>query len=244
MLIFICDDQKQDRELLKKYLFTYAHEKNLDFTIVEFSSGDELLAAFLQGKEEPAVLFSDIYMNGISGVDAACQMRNHGFSGGLIFTTVSREHAIEGFELEADGYLCKPYQYEKMATFLQRCILRLQDSFKSLTILSGRKEFRILLHKIEYIESCPHGCIIHAEKQVLKTRTFLSEIEGMLCQETCFIRCGRSYIVNMNAVLVHSDTEEFIHLKSGERILIPIRERTKVNSKIADFYWTKTREME
>lgn len=243
MLIYICDDEKEDRELLRKHIFTYAGEKNIEFTIYECSSGEELLASFSASKTEPTIVFLDIFMEELSGVDTASALRKDAFSGGLIFTTSSRDFAIEGFNLGADGYLCKPYEYEQFVFFFERCLHRLEGAYKTLTILSDRKEFHILLHKIDYVETCAHGCLIHAENQLLKTRTTLSEIESMLSTEACFLRCGRSYIVNMNAVATTLANDEFIYLKNGDQILIPVRERSRINSQIADFYWTKIREM-
>lgn len=244
MHIFICDDQKNDRELLKTYIITYANEKNMDYTLLETSSGEELLTCLRAREEAPAIVFLDIYMSGLSGIDTARQMRKYGFIGGIIFTTISRDHAVEGFDLDADGYLCKPYEYHKFHTFLQRCCHRLEVSYKSITILSDRQSYQILLHRITYIESCPHGCIVHSEKQALKTRISLGEMAARLSSEPCFIRCGRSFIVNMNAAMVNPIHAEFIHMNSGDKILIPVRERTKINNKIAEFYWTKMRETE
>lgn len=244
MRVFICDDDANDRQILKNYFSTYAREHNIEYTIFEFSSGESLVTNYTESSQEPDILFLDILMGELSGIEVANQLLHSGFTGGLIFTTISRDYAVEGFSIGVDGYLCKPYNYENFCIFVQRCHDKFQTAYKTLTILSHRKEFRILLHKILYIESCAHGSIIHAEGNAIKTRTFLSSLESKLANEPCFIRCGRSYLININAVQIDAMQSEFVQLKNGEQILIPIRERTRVYNMISDYYWRKIRETE
>ncbi len=70
--------------------------------------------ALLQSKEvmHADILFLDIYMEGASGIDAANILRGKGYNGTLIFTTTSREHYAEGFDLAAAHYLIKPITWE------------------------------------------------------------------------------------------------------------------------------------
>lgn len=244
MRIAICDDMKKDREILKNYFFQYANEQNIEFAIDEYGTAEELVAALAKSRVQPAIVFLDIYMEKMCGIDAAKLIYKNGFSGSLIFTTASQDHAVLSYDIGADGYLKKPFEYASFLKTMLRCRHKWADSLKTLTVYSNRLEFRILLQKIEYIESCAHGSMIHAEGQKLKTRKFLSELEQSLKDEKCFIRCGRSFMINMNAVCGQQDDGSVIHLKSGGKIFIPVRERVRVNGMIAEYYWAIVRRKE
>lgn len=112
---------------------------------------------------------------------------------------------------------------------------------KAITVLWDRIEFNVLIKHIEYIESGDHCSHIHAKGEVIKAGKTISQLEAQLIGEPSFIRCGRGFIVNLNAVKDSDD--EFIYMNSGERILLPVREKAKIKGLIADYYWSHAREM-
>ena len=96
MKIAICDDVKADREELKAALFKFEKEKNIEFTILEYSTPKSLYSD-CKAREELQIVFFDVYMGDILGTDAAKKMRELGYKGSIIFRTTSEEHALEGF---------------------------------------------------------------------------------------------------------------------------------------------------
>ena len=94
MLIYLCDDSESDLLRLKHYLNKYAEQLKLNFELFSFSSGEELLAAFQQADTKPELIFLDIFMEKLSGMEAARQLRSRNYQGGIIFTTSSTEHAV------------------------------------------------------------------------------------------------------------------------------------------------------
>ena len=68
--IVICDDLIEERKRLKNYIRRLEKDDNLELEITEFSAGEELIAFFKNGGSAD-LLFLDIYMNGINGVDTA-----------------------------------------------------------------------------------------------------------------------------------------------------------------------------
>lgn len=71
MLIYICDDSRADQLRLVHNIESYAKEKGAAVTVKLFSSADALLREYETSTEKPAVIFLDIYMDGINGMDAA-----------------------------------------------------------------------------------------------------------------------------------------------------------------------------
>lgn len=200
MRILIADDQKSDRDTLKQYIFEYTKQQNIEYVIYEYTSAEALLADFKNTDDRYTIIFLDIYMGSLNGMEAAHQLVNNGFGGSLIFTTTSVDFALESYDVNADGYLKKPYDYAAFVRTFERSKQKWEKNIKSITVLWDRIEFRVQLKHIEYIESGDHCCYIHASNETIKTSKTLSQIEAELSSEPNFIRCGRGFIVNLNAV--------------------------------------------
>lgn len=63
----------------------------------------------------------DIYMGEKNGMTAAKELRSLGYTGGFVFSTTSLDFGIESYDVEAAGYLVKPYSYDKFLTAMKRC---------------------------------------------------------------------------------------------------------------------------
>ncbi len=174
-------------------------------------------------------------------MDTARKLRESGFAGHIILTTTSRDHAVESYNIDADGYLVKPFSYEDFSRSFEKVMKKLRSSFKSILIKSDRIEFRIFLNDIDYIESGDHCSFIHARGDTVKTSKVISQFEAELADEPCFLRCHQSCIVNLNKVKKTDD--EYVYLKNGKRLLISIRDKQWVRKTVADFYWAQTREV-
>ncbi len=103
MLIFIIDDEKSVREELEE---TVGKAVN-DAEIKTFSRGKYALDALEEGLR-PNVVFSDIEMPGISGIELAVKIKNISLSSRIVFITGYEEYAIDAFKIKAHGYLLKP----------------------------------------------------------------------------------------------------------------------------------------
>ena len=102
--IAICDDEPYMSEKIKELATAFFQKKNIDTAVCTFSSGRELLT--YAGTMD--ILFLDIQMEGIDGMETACRLRSHNFKGFLIFITVLREMVFQSFEVQAFDYLLKP----------------------------------------------------------------------------------------------------------------------------------------
>ena len=119
MKIAIVDDSIKDREYLQKEIqeIFFRRTKN-HIEITTFKSGEELLEYFYDNKEGNASLFDivflDIYMEDITGVDTARAIRKIDEDVKLIFITTSNEFASESYEVKAEDYLIKPFNKERL----------------------------------------------------------------------------------------------------------------------------------
>ena len=107
MRIAIVDDLAAERTLLKDRLEWQLQRRNVQADILEYESGETFLEAARKAPFTAA--FLDIYMDGMTGMEAAKKLRKTNTDCLLVFTTTSTDHALEGFQVRALHYLVKPF---------------------------------------------------------------------------------------------------------------------------------------
>lgn len=239
MQIVICDDLKEERATLREHIHSFSLTAALDYTIEEYESAECLLNAVKYGDICPDIIFMDIYMEGMTGMDAAKQMMADGFSGALIFTTTSDSHSIESYKIMADGYLLKPFTRSEFNSNFERAVRNYIESFKTVSFLCDRLEFRLYQKDLEFVESTARGSYLHAKGETLRTSKLIAEFAKELLQEEYFLQCHRSCIVNLNFVAkVESD---HVLMKSGEKAPLAMQNRQAFKKAVSDYFFLKMR---
>lgn len=118
MNIAICDDEITIREQIKNLI----EKQELNYTLKIFSSGQELIEAKLQFD----IIFLDIQMEGINGIEAARKLRERGEEAILIFITGLKEYVFDAFDVSAFHYLLKPVEEEKFHRVFYRALEELK----------------------------------------------------------------------------------------------------------------------
>lgn len=213
MKIAICDDDKLFLKQLHEYIRQYAAKYMLDYTILEFDRGDLLLNA-VRHDPEIRILFLDIYMTPLSGMDLAETLRADGNSCAVIFVTVSTDHYAKSYEVDAEHYLVKPITYEQVQQALARCGKLLESAAKCASFLCGGKALQIPLHKIRFVEVFRNEIVIHADSDI-SLRCSLDAAMRQLSDQR-FLRTHRSFLVNMEYISARSGSD--LLLKTGDRV--------------------------
>ena len=128
MNIAIIDDISTDAEALKNITVSYFEKKQIRAEICHFFSAEEFFEDYQPGKFQ--ILFLDIYMDGMTGMEAARRIRRQSDNCILVFVTTSGDFAVESYDVGASYYLLKPFQPEKLCSIL--------DSFQSRHLLASR----------------------------------------------------------------------------------------------------------
>ncbi len=197
MKVVVCDDNRDDVELLSKYLMQYSEEFNQQFNIIQFDSGETLLENFKE--EQYQIYFLDIYMSGMSGVEVASKIRSWDDDCKIIFTTYSNEHMTDGFDVHATHYLVKPVSYEGVCECMKRCKRLFNEEVRFLEVAVQGQILRLPLKGINYIEAVRNGIIISYTTDKIKCYDTLSNIRKKL-DDSIFLTCHRGFIVNMRRV--------------------------------------------
>ena len=235
MRIAICDDLEADRASLRAALNSIpALFAGTATEVREYVSGEALL---METEDNGAVfdlIFLDIYMGGITGMDTAKELRQLGASAPVIFLTTSPDFAVESYEVNAAGYLLKPIQLEKLSALISHLLTSVERP--RVCIQSGRRRRYVFLDDILFAESDNHSLAIHLSGgEILPCSEKLSDLAARL--DGRFLRCHQSYLVNMAHV---ADVVEDFILKDGRRVPIRTMERREIADAYYRFFVTHT----
>lgn len=217
--IAVCDDIEKEREELCHIIQEAFEDLDMDVAMTGFQSGEALLNAWEENKDDIRMIFLDIYMAGIDGVETARRLRSAGYRETIVFLTMTQDFAIEGYEVKAAGYLLKPLDREKLAQLLQRLFYSGKPAV--LALRQGRCVYTIAPSDIVYIESNRNRLAIHTVKDTYHYYGRLDEIAGQL-PEKSFLRCHQSYLVNMDRIFAAGDD---FRMDTGDIVPIRVRER-------------------
>lgn len=194
--IALCDDNALDRQALEHLLSDYLTEQGFQFELLTFSGGGELLSAIRE--KSFSLIFLDIYMKGVAGMEAARRIRSAGLTIPIVFTTNSRDFAVESYEVDALHYIVKPVTREKLTIAIKKCKQLLESSLRCLDIISDREVAQIYIKDILYAEAFGNKIVLHTNNGDISTYQSLDTFIKNVGEP--FLRCHRSYLVNMDHV--------------------------------------------
>ena len=132
MRIAIVDDLAAERTLLKGRLEWQLQRRNVQADILEYESGEIFLEAARKAPFTAA--FLDIYMDGMTGMEAAKKLRKTDTDCLLVFITTSTDHALEGFQVRALHYLVKPFTEADIDALTDELLARVPQPDKYMDI--------------------------------------------------------------------------------------------------------------
>lgn len=242
----IAEDERLAREEL-----AYLLEQEPDIELLPHAAnGRELLE--LVPLRQPDVVFLDVHMPELEGLQAARMLKASPISPLIVFTTAYDEYAVEAFGLNAIDYLLKPYSYMRLKETLQRIRSRIQegnafpkqeahDAIQAAPYPSTEAAARSMRGKLLFDDGDKHvlvdpEAILYAvreervirvwtaEGQRITSKSTLQELEEKLAGYS-FFRPHRSYLVNVNWIAELSPWQNGAYnivLKDEQRSMIPL----------------------
>ena len=189
-------------------------ERADDYALVgEAENGEELLALF--EKTRPEVVFMDVEMPGMSGVECARLIQDKNPKTIMVFVTAHEEYMADAFEVYAFDYLLKPFRMERAMHTLDLIRQRLRESAGAQDAPQKPVRFnapaRIMLRHREGVSFVDLNDILLVQREERATVVYvadggrfvtgdtLGEMEERL-PEGMFFRTHKSYIVNINHI--------------------------------------------
>lgn len=197
--VSIVEDQEQDINILKKYLTQYGKEHKIDFLIQVFHDGIDIVSDY---SAEHDIILLDIQMMMMNGMKTAEKIREIDSNVVLIFITATASFAIQGYLVDALGYVLKPVSYLAFSQLISKAVNAVTEKQTHDSLLFSIDGGRIHLNvsQIYYLESQKHNVVIHSEKGDFVTVGPLKKIEPTLHPKG-FSKCHNAYLVNLKHVL-------------------------------------------
>lgn len=197
--IGICDDSAEARVALRAALERALDRRKGEGTFFEFSSGEGLLRWLEKHAGELDMVFLDIEMGELDGMETARRLRAADEGLQLVFVTGYTDYVFDGYSVGALGYLMKPPRPERLDEVLDRGLeARLRDGEKMFLCRSGETIYRIPRKSIRYFVSDRRqvSCVAAARTYTFYGR--LDEVERAVGEG--FVRIHQRYLVRCASV--------------------------------------------
>lgn len=190
MKVAICDDEKVFRDAIIENI------KNIgaDYTYEEFTCGSDLL----KSTDEYDLIFLDIEMPGMSGIETAEKLRENGIESEIIFLTSHIEFVYEAFKVRAFRFLTKPLDPLKFSEAYQNAVKSCEKE-KIIIDYKGCVT-ELCIDDIVYLESSGEGTYLY-DKRGGHCQSPVSLKEwGEQLQKNGFFRIHKTYLVSMHYI--------------------------------------------
>lgn len=197
--IAIVDDDNASAALLQGYLKRYTDESGEAFDVTRYVDGDEITADY---KPIFSVIFLDIKMKRLGGMETAEFIRSLDKDVILIFVTNLAQYAIKGYAVDAYDFLLKPVPYFAFCQQIKKLVERIKKRKATFVLLPvDNGVLKLDVSQIMFIESFKHKMLVHTAdgKKLYSLPTTMAELSQKLEKQN-FYRCGKSYLVNLSYV--------------------------------------------
>ena len=202
--IALVDDSQQDIQRLKGYVERYAQEHNETLHVQLYPDGLEFLEHY---KGAFDIIFMDVEMPHLNGIDVARKLREIDSAVALIFVTNMAQYAICGYEVNAIDYMVKPVSYFNFVDKLTKAIGTVKrNRGKQLLLHSGDGLVTISVEDIDYVERDGNHLVFHSAHGEFRERGAVAELAKRL-EGAGFAKCTAGCLVNLSRVVkVNKDT--------------------------------------
>ena len=200
---YIIDDEPLAIEVIENHV---SKIEGLD-VVATFQNAVKAFQALRETKVD--VLFLDIQMPRLTGIEFLKTLKN---PPKVIFTTAYREYALEGFELDVVDYLLKPISFDRFLKAVDKVFDSVEPAIPTFEFIpespdtphfvfvpSEKKNIKICLEEIEYIESKRDYILIKTTKKEVLTHQTITYMEERLPEDQ-FLRVHRSFIINLKKI--------------------------------------------
>ncbi len=228
----IVEDEKEQAEVTKSMLEQLSKEtEKYLFNITIFSTPMEFLESY---KFDADIIFLDIKMPGINGMDVAKEIRKNDQDVTLIFITSLAQYAIEGYSVQAEDYVLKPLSYPEFKIKMLRALSVVNiRSGRSILFENNNVTIKVSLDNISYIETDHHKLMYHVnDGSVYYRHEPMKDCEDFL-KGTDFLRINSSYLVNLKYAQKIEKMD--LVLNDGTRLKISRPRMNEVNAKFLEY---------
>lgn len=211
--IGICDDSEFWREEIRRFCCSVLNSLGQIYSIVEFSSGEEVLA--YSGKDI-LLLFLDIEMSGMSGLEVMRKLEDNDRIWRIVFVSSHEELRWDTLDIKTLAYVNKPIEEIP----IQQCIkaaIRENEKNKTILVNTLAGDHYLRVDDIKYIRAIGNYTEIHLKSEVLNDYHSIKYFEEQV-QGSTLLRIHKSYLAN----LLYVDDITYGELKLIDGIVLPV----------------------
>ena len=228
--IALVDDDDADARVTASMIDRYFDGDASRYAVTRFADGDSLLRDY---KASFDLMFLDVEMPGTSGVTVARRLRVVDDQTVLVFTTKMAQYAVEGYDVDAIGYLLKPLNYYAFAIKMRKAediVARRRSVTVPLTV--GSETVFVPSADIRYVEVLDHALLYHTGEGIRKVWASLKDAAETL-EPVGFVPVSRYCLVNLEWVrAVHGDDVDV----DGERVRVSRSRRKSLMQALAAYH--------
>lgn len=222
MNVCICDDDETIHERIK-FLLKSFYNAETPIDVRDTSSGEELLARYSSG-ESFDIIFLDVEMGAMNGIQTAEIIRKTDPNAIIIFVSSYSSYVFDAFRFEALHFIVKPIKTSEFEEVFRRAINKYKSTHSTINLKWQNERYTINISDITYIEGYRRHITVHTPDESYEAVGKISDIENEL-EPLGFIRVHQGFIVNMDRIK-RFDANDVI-LQDNSRIMISVRKHTE-----------------
>lgn len=230
--IVICDDEVIQVDIVEKLILETVQQINKEVNIIKFFAGEDLVN-FYESNNEIHIIFLDMEMNGINGIECAKRIRKKHKKVVIIFITGYKQYVFDVFEVNTFRYLLKPIKKDQFKKALMEAIKSVEHTKKInkkkqkefLVINKNKERIIIAYNSIIYFEKYKNKVLLICDNKKIEFYGTFNELNVSLDTNN-FIRIHQGYIVNINKIEVVTSKEVF--MKNGQKLPVSRRNAKEV----------------
>ena len=190
--VAICDDSPNIQQELSQFVEKSLENKSTEYEILAFSNGEELFSWLNDNDSEIELLFLDIEMPGLTGVEIKSHLEKNDKVKRVVFATSHYENMQEAFGAKVIGFMLKPLKYEEVEKRVENAFEEYRDD----VLIEIAQDTFVKKSEISFIKSEGNYCDFYCvDGKVFKAiRNPLSHYKNLFGEN--FIQVHKSYIVN------------------------------------------------
>lgn len=201
--VLIIEDEDDAARALEGCLDRYARECSLELDVTRL----ETAIQFVRSHRTYDLVFMDIDLPGINGMEAAELMRSYDSRTPIVFVTNLAQYAVRGYEVNALDFIVKPVSYYSFSMRMDKAVRAMRRNRRSHLSVSTRSGIRVLpIADVVYVETVNHDLVYHLADDdpddpdgPLRVRGSLSRLEEELADGP-FLRISSGCLVNMDHI--------------------------------------------
>ena len=230
MKIGILEDEREVAEKIRGFVQKFFDARGENVQISMYSNAYSLIES---NYSDIDVLFMDIQMDLMNGMEAATYIRQKDPHIIIVFVSNLAQYAVEGYSVNAFDFILKPIDYNGFSMKLERICREFnhKNSDKFINIKTKNGFMRINLSEIAYIEVKGHDIIYHLEKDKLVSRSTMKSVAQEL-EQHYFSLCNNCYLVNLAYV---RKVDKTVVLSTGDELSISQGKRKQFMTELAKY---------